>query len=523
MKETIGAKGGTNDRRRYLKITTKQKKKLQDYKKTQKLKVLEKEVKKEQLITFLAASPLIIPMTVVEELIKQEKKAEKIPNIGPKKIVEENKTKEEKKDQPTSSKNIHKPISKKQEIKEQMSTPKQEEVKEILTPKQEEAKETPQIPKKKPLPVEVVTQHEIPIPKELEVEASTATDTLQNLKNKKIISEYENKLKDVRIELKKLIFEYNILVETSDELYESKEAEKLLEKLNLIIKKIEKLKSKISIEANNLEEETYLSHLVEEYIAQFQDKKFISDIKDSDLYIMISEKLEELDFEKDKLNSKVDERKEKLKVDEDKFIEIKERYYDFDNFNNKLLKFQSEQDFILKDIEDKVRNSVTVTEKIEYKTKAMTAQSKKLLKMLSVPMMMPGARSAKALVTTTIAYLYFMRKLMRPKLEKKRYKVVEVKDYSKDIESNLDKINDTKVLLTKTSSKLEDIMKEFEQEYKEYFNIIPDCQKLLDNLKIILDSIHQKEEELKKVEKDQKDVLENNNHKVKTLTSIQEI
>lgn len=560
MNETIGSKGGRRDHKRTLLITMENKEKLSKYQKKQqklKLKQLEKKVKEQQILTFFSAVPIAVTGAVLQELTKngqkeeiqllEEKKHKSNKSIltsdqqnitasqksarnyvvkswaSPKKKVEN--VKEEALIEPEKNKDILEQLESKKDIIESyqpstISKEKEEKIEENILKSSQSNKKRGISPK---VEVKVTKQEEIPLKETTIDDQLFKNQTLQNLKNKKIIAEYERKLKDVRIELKQLIFEYNVLVDDSNELYESKEAEELLRKLNLIIKKIEELKSKIVVDAENLEEEHYLSYLVEEYITEFKDKKFISDIKDSGLYIMLSEKLEELDTKKDKLNNKVDKRKEKLELDEDKFAELKDRYYDFDNFNNKLLKVQSEQDYLLKEIEEKVSNSVTITEKVEYKAKAMTAQSKKLLKMLAVPMMMPGARSAKALATMTIAYLYFMKKLMKPRMEKKRYKVIEVTDYSKDIEYNLDKIKDTTILLKKTSSKLETMMKDFEKDYKEYFGILPECQKLLDNLKIVLDSIHQKEEELKKIEKEQEKVLETNNNKVKTLTSVKEM
>ena len=558
MNETIGSKGGRRDHKRTLLITMENKEKLIKYQKNQqklRLKQLEKKVKEQQILTFFSAVPIVVTGAVLQELthIGQKEDTQLIeekrhnpnkesndqqdittnqnlkPNYVIKSWVAPKKKEENSKDEVLTDREKRKDISEKLEINKDSIEPYEPRI--IVKEKEEKLEidiplSTNNNKKRGIAPnveVKVVEQQEIPL-KETTIDDQLPQNlTLQNLKNKKIIAEYERKLKDVRIELKQLIFEYNVLVDDSNELYESKEAEELLQKLNLIIKKIEELKSKIVVDADNLEEEHYLSYLVEEYIAEFKDKNFISDIKDSGLYIMLSEKLEELDTKKDKLTSKVDKRKEKLELDEEQFAQLKDRYYDFDNFNNKLLKVQSEQDYLLKDIEEKVRNSVTITEKVEYKAKAMTAQSKKLLKMMAVPMMMPGARSAKALATMTIAYLYFMRKLMKPRMEKKRYKVIEVTDYSKDIEYNLDKIKDTTTLLKKTSSKLETMMKDFEKDYKEYFGILPECQKLLDNLKIILDNIRQKEEELKKIEKEQEKVLETNNQKVKTLTSIEEI
>ena len=128
---------------------------------------------------------------------------------------------------------------------------------------------------------------------------------------------------------------------------------------------------------------------------------------------------------------------------------MKEEYYNYNRFNIDLLNFQNEQDKILQELEQKVSSSTTETEKIETRLHLMTRQSKKLLGLLAIPMMIPGNRSAKAMATATIAYLYFMHNLLRPNIKRRRYRIIEVKDYSKEIEGNLSKIEDAEMMLNK--------------------------------------------------------------------------
>ena len=57
MNETIGVKGGKNDRRRSLLITKKAKEKLQAYQEEKELKKLEEKVKKNQILAFFKIFP----------------------------------------------------------------------------------------------------------------------------------------------------------------------------------------------------------------------------------------------------------------------------------------------------------------------------------------------------------------------------------------------------------------------------------------------------------------------------------
>ncbi len=60
MDETIGVKGGKQDRIRTLKITKKSKKKLQELEEERQIKDLEKKIKKQQIYTLIKALPIAI-------------------------------------------------------------------------------------------------------------------------------------------------------------------------------------------------------------------------------------------------------------------------------------------------------------------------------------------------------------------------------------------------------------------------------------------------------------------------------
>ena len=233
--------------------------------------------------------------------------------------------------------------------------------------------------------------------------------------------------------------------------------------------------------------------------------------------------LEEVTEKAKQLNEEVEEKKDQLEIDEEKFAELKEKYYDYENFNNQLINFQSEQDYIIKELTSKIEDSVNITEKVTYHMQLMNKQSKKLLKMLAIPMMVPGARSAKAVAAGAIAYMMFARKLMKPRLKERKYRIVEVTDYSKEIEGNITKIEEATTMISKTSSKLEEMISEIEKDFKDYINDLPECRELLENLNKLLDSMKAKEEELQRTKEQQQQLLEQNNQKVKTLPKTEEM
>jgi len=519
MDETIGVKGGHNDYRRTLIITKKQKKKLQKLQEEKELKELEKQVKKIQRYSLIKTLPIAVTLGTYKLLhdtgkkkIDKEKENSKwrIKEYGT--DMSTKTTGEEKREKKTKEIVIIR-NGKKQVITVDIELPIR---KEINIDKKEEKfkieennsvslkKETKEIEKEK---------NSIQL-------TSKQKEKLDKLKARKIIDVYEKELKDIRYELRELIFEYNILVDESKKIIISKEAEKILDKLNDIIDKIEKLKSKIKIEDLDKYDDNYIYTLIEDYLNEFKDKKLISEIKDSNLYILISSKLEELDKKKDKLKDKVSTKKDELTEKEIEFDKLKEKYKDIDKFNNDIKDFYDKQELLLKEIREKIDKSTTIQEKVEVEFKYMHKQSLTLLQRLKLLMGIPGKRSAKALGILSGSFLNFTKNVINPETVTKKYKVITVYDYSRDIENNIKSIEDALSLLNKNSKQLDSLISKIKRDYSEYIGVIKECDSLLSNLEKIKNNIKEKEYEMETMKKKQEKELERNNAKVLTRGTI---
>ena len=566
MNEAIGVKGGKRDRKRRIIITANQKKKIKENykrKKQERIKKLEKEVKNLQLASFLVAVPISVAGTTVETLLnlREEQKEERLQAKGlqieeraqakalqTEELHQANKLElgesaiyiedYQSNDRKFTDYGYPKTIDGKEVVSypdkkiitiEKKEYPKVVEAKVSLEENNKNItlKETLEQPNKqqeerKKVEVKEQKQTIIPMPAS-KTETLEENNIFQKITDKKIVAEYEEKLKDVKIELKKLIYEYNVLQQASEDLTDSKEAEEILYQLSIIIKKIEELKSKMKIDIKDLETDAYLTDIVDQYMDEFKNKNIVSEIKDSDLYIMIEEKLEEVTEKTGTLTNKVEDTKDKLELDESQFDKLKESYYNFENFNNQLIAFQSEQDFLLKDLEKKVSESTSITEQVQYRVQLMNRQNRRLLQMIALPMLIPGNRSARAIASATAAYLYFMRNLLNPRLREQRYRIISVIDYSSEIEKNISKIEDAAISISKTSNKLEEMIRKIEVDFKDYINAIPECRELLSNLNKLLSDLKEKEEELQKTKQEQEKLLETNNQKVKTLPRTEEV
>lgn len=550
MDETIGVKGGANDRRRTMIISRNQKKKLEQYEEEREIAELEKKVKKKQFYTLIKTLPIVIGGGTIQTLHDVA--------TGKRRDIDENElrlkeydgdvskyTKEEFEEKrrrkiittPTGEKivvYIETPIEEKKTNKQPLKhvSENTKENEDIFIPIKEETKKEKisKTTKKKETtktttgPKVGIGEEQVELEEFIDKELSTvdfsnlsqsAQETLGKLKSRKIVEEYEKQLKDIRYELRKVIYEYNVLVEDSEEVVLSKDAEIILDRLSEIIDKIEELKKKIKIDSLEQYDDNYVYTLIEGYLSDFHDKKLVEEIEDSPLYVMLEEKLEELDKKRGNFSKKVEDKKEKLEEREIDFEEMKKKYSSLNQLNNQLLEFQYDQNRILKEIQERVRNSLTESERVKEEVVGMTRQSRRLLRLLSLQMFLPGPKAAKGASAAAAAYLYFMKNVIKPNTKTTRYKVIMVQDYHDQIKSSIDSINDAIRLLGKTTIQIDKMIRDIKNEFGDYIGKVPECDELLNNLKKIKREMEEKEYEMNRIKREQELELEKNDAKVK--------
>lgn len=561
MNETIGEKGGYNDRQRSLRIQNANKEKKEQAEIEQEIRELEKKVKKQQALTLVKTLPIVIVGGTFKTLYDTAKKGETLSDIRDKTDGHVNpfikdsedyvRGKVETKIIKTSDGGkvmVTVPVTEKDEKKtiiEDLLFPGHEEEKQViyegsvsgdvrqtetdhLTDTSTKVSDNGYVdrPVTGSISIPVVSDNStdrVIDYKDYDLELDSDKlpdyyrDTIEKLKTHKLISEYEKELKDIRYDLRQLIYEYSVLEDDSEKISNNKDADIILERLSNVIDKIDELKSRIRIDRLDEYDDNYIYYLIEDYLGEFSEGKAISTMKDSPLYIEIASKINELDSKKDDLSIKVNDKKDELEDANKKFEEFKDRYYSVDKINNELLKFQYEQDKLLLEIQEKVKDATSVSEKIRYEFEGMNAQSRRLLNIINLQLFLPGPRFAKSLAANTALYLLFMRNIMKPRVVSKKYKVVRVKDYSDDIERNIDSLVDASRLLRSTSSQIDKMIIEINNDFKDYFDSIPEISETLSNLYKIKSEVLEKEYEMQKLKEQQEKVLEENNDKVLTM------
>lgn len=520
MNENRGAKGGQNDRKRVFRIRKKQLEKLKTEQET------EKEIRKSDRKTFLKIIPIVLLgesfRVFFSPKIKRKKKKEiellkpapSIENIQ-NRIPFQKEKKEEKKKKQTKEKKQQKTQMKFTKIPNQVESPKKE-------PQKENSKlNTLLLPTsfyhhlKKESQKEELTSEQKETKKQNHQEEEKPSIKWEKITNKKLIEEYEKRLKEIRYELRNLTYEYPNIEKEKEKARCSKQTEELIDRLNLVIKKLEQLQARIKIEDINQYEDPYLYQLIQEYMQEFDNKNWVSQIKNSDLYLLLSEKLQEIEQEKEKLKRELLEKKERQDSKEQKLQEIKNKYDHFEDIDRHLREFQEHQKKIISNMENDIKNSIKTYEKVQTQMIELDNESKKLLELIALQMMIPKLKGVKTMIGATIIYMHFMRKFLSPDIKTKKYQLIQVEDYSKTIENSLYEIDKTSLDLKNISQRLREMLIDFKREYQEYIDTIPECRNLLQNLEKVQDHLSEKEYELTKLKQKQEKNLQVNNEKVK--------
>lgn len=471
MNNNRGIKTHQKDFKRSFILTKKQKEKLQrnQRKKDQvELQELEKKVKQIQIATFFKTIPIIISSTIlksiiknVEVLTKQEpKEEEKNKNLEEKITIKkwDNNLLEEKKKKEVPKENKEGNDKKEQPI----SSP---EIKIVPIP------ELPKKERKK----ESKTENE----KGKEKQEVEELKELEKLKNKKLIKNYEEKLKEERTELKTLAASFP---ENAVGDFHYEKAEAIYQKLNLILQKLEDLERKIKIDDKKYDD-AYVNHLIDLYTEGFKKGKIAEDLKDSELYISISKKLDELEKEKLKIKNTLKEisknkqeepkkEKEEPKKEEERKLEIveeKKDSFDYSKQEKEYNDFQEEQQKNLIQKEEKFQKAKTEYERMKTQVEALKRECHSLKRMITKrSLMKPTIRNAKIISVAVLTSVFFMKLILKNKAFRKPRKILKRKEYQRNIETNVIDITAASNLINQSFGQIESLIAQIKRNLSIY-------------------------------------------------------
>lgn len=449
MNENIGAKGGTNDRRKI--INNKKRKKKSN------LEQLESNVRRKQLLSLL----LVIPLTIIGAIIDTFKDKTKTTN-----------------NEKTLGKKV---TSGKYKVSEQ-----EEHNNEILKIKNIEKK--------------TVQQEEKNISRVL----STNKDIekkIENLKTKRMIEEYEDALKELRRKLRLSYYEEEILEEAK--YLENKPSKENLDKINKLIDKLEEYKHVIKTES--IENTDYIETLISE-------ENVIKENNDNSIFSEIKLKVEKLNNIEKNISNKNNQKKILKDIDEEKIDILKEEKENLKNYNNELLKFQNDQDKILTKVQKEIQKDINNSTKERIQLNGINISSNLTMHKIRRQMRVPGIRSGRKIHSFVFVYLYYFTMLSTTRPIKKKYKNIKNDLFNKRIESDINEINNILEDIKKANIKLVKNIEDFKNKYEKYKDSL-EYKKVLMNFEEMKKSLEEKEYEIRKLreeqEKKQQESLDN--------------
>ena len=488
MDNNRGIKSLQRDRKRIIILTNKQKKKLEEINKKndEELKKLEKKVRQLQIITFIKTVPLIIVGAIfkstantIDNLITPTKKdlmaTDKNKDIEDKEVIEEKIANNEKNSNITYNNT--------------------NDFYTIPDPTYYKEKENEKLEEKE----------------------------LENVKDKKLIKHYEEKLKEKRVEIKLLAASIPLSVGT-DIYYEK--ADEIYKKINIVLSKLNDLEQKIKVDGN-LYDDNYINYLVDSYTKEFDDGRLVAEIKNSELYRDISIKIEQLEEEKAKIKRLVSEKQKDLDSEEiinnetettsyninttskypeeEKIIEEAPEETDnfsFDDEKKEYDKFLDQQEHIKIEEEREEAKARSEIENYKLRIAAIKKQCESLKRMITKrSLIKPTVRNAKLITVTVLASIYNMRNILRNKKFRRRRKRLTRIEYTKAIENDPNEISNVSNLINKSYQQIDALISEIKTKFSS-FNAI-EYQSLISDLEEIKRILEEREYEIERVRKKQ--------------------
>lgn len=317
-------------------------------------------------------------------------------------------------------------------------------------------------------------EQESPLPKEVDY---------------KIISNYEEKLKSQEKEL--------ISIKQDEETISKKDLENTLDKLATIIDKLDYLKKLLAISNLNDLDQEYLKTLVDKYLQELK-----RDQNSNSLYTTLDTVIVKLDQKIDALKEETKEESISPSIEDDASL---------DQFNHELKKYEELQQNIEVSLASKIplSNKISPTNQISF----FENKTKVLLVLITSRIFHHTSSSGIKMSLATLGLIRLIRKSLIPNTKTSSL----VQDYSKEITSNINTLDNSLNLLSKSKEELENLLIDLKSNYQTSFGKIKELDDLYHNLENLLILLDEKRKVLEEAKLEQEKDLEENKEKVMTL------
>ena len=356
-------------------------------------------------------------------------------------------------------------------------------------------------------------------------------DDYDNQTKLSTLDEMEIMIKKNYYELENIKYELQIIKIEKDNEVETKKIDELTQKLIELMKRLEELKKDFFNKNykdlyKGYTSDEYINRLINEYKLAIKENDVnnasILQVKQIEEYINIINEIINVEIETDKEKEELDIKKEELDIRDTDFDKLKDDYKDIDKINDYVDKFVKEQDYIISDIEYKVKNSTNITKNVEYKTELVVNYSKILTStlLLATTNIIPQTRRGNLLkLGLIVGAIGNLSSVVKPRLkENKTITKVTYTDYGREIESKIDSLDNVTLTINKAITDINDLRQTFEKEFKEYANLIPEYKDMIIKLSTIEKDLIVKKGLIKDYNQRLDTTLNKNNVKIKSLT-----
>ena len=395
-----------------------------------------------------------------------------------------------------------------EEIKEKNKSSKEEKDDEIREVKdkdkdEQEIKISPLIDDNKESEIKPLEENEPNISHFPEVSEVTIEDNdkISNIEKPEliqisIIEEIDTLLLNDSYDLRDLKYQIEVLNQQEKDEVLLENIEKIQKELELLIKRFEEIKKKyehayttISIKDISFINDLNLGISISDYITTGKngnlDDSSINQIDEIKEFIAIINNIIEIEVQKDMVKESVDEKLVDYSIRDDDFIKLQNRYANVEGINSKIDKYNNEINSVLKDMEEKLANSVDITKRIETTT-SIVPDINRMIKasvlMASTNLIPPTPFGNLFRTTMLLSAAHMMATAFTPKTEEKEIIKTTVTDYSRDILNNKDSIKNVLDNIENAFDEISYMKDTFEKEFSQFKDQIPGYDELIKNI-----------------------------------------
>ena len=383
------------------------------------------------------------------------------------------------------------------------------------------------------------------IPKEeakiIETEAKTNNTieleplTKVELTHLAIIEEIKEYIDDELSELNEIASKIKVLKEDSEKgiLLEEqqriqRELEQLIKRIEELRKKYDKLYGKLQIDNIKIIDNDVLEISIKDFIEDTKEgqdtSKYFDQIEEVTYYLDILDKLVEVDNDKDQLTKDVDEKIDLFEQRDEDFEQAQDEFIELDKINTEIDKYNAIVSKAIDELEEKLDQSVEITRRTETTTRRavnfgrILAATYMLARSTTIP---PTPRGNFIRGTLVGVAVHLLLNSTYRETTTRTITHVDYTDLKQEILSSKDLVTESLKLIGNSFDELEEIKKNFEKEFKEYANEIPEYAMLIKNIIDLEKELQRQEEKAYIYSKEIDEQLNENYEKVKIKEEIE--